>query len=440
MIAFLESCDKNRLKPGDRVEGKFGPLVPNPKAEPGKKTRRIRSNATGTVVKAANAKLWKVKVDQTGEFINVRSCAMKVIDNAVGLPVDEVVKKVNNVYAKLHYFIKYLVLICYDLTNDNYVLQNDIFMQELPERLLKNPSIVVTDKSSEAQMDPKQTNYASSPSVLDHLLVEEDVSPDNEELFAPDPETVPYLTAALLAEEKANDHFCKATEEKETTEDEGVENKHQERYRLAWKKIKQLTGTEIKVGKSNDEISWKVVVSCELDKIGHERTKRADLKNHFRIMGDLGEAMENFWSGDMWAKLENMNNAIEKQINKPRRVLCQRTIKLLSKSDLLTFIALIIGAANQSANGRNLWGKDINQTLSSSTDYSEYMNRTRFFEIKSVIHFMMEDESVKHVDDWWKVRNFVDGFNKRRVDELYTGIVMVLDESMSAMVPRYVPN
>ena len=150
--------------------------------------------------------------------------------------------------------------------------------------------------------------------------------------------------------------------------------------------------------------------------------------------------MENFWSGDMWAQLENMNNAIEKQINKPRRVLCQRTIKLLSKSGLLTFIALIIGAANQSANGRNLWGKDINQTLSSSTDYSEYMNRTRFFEIKSVIHFMMEDESVKHVDDWWKVRSFVDGFNKRRVDELYTGIVMVLDESMSAMVPRYVPN
>ena len=125
---------------------------------------------------------------------------------------------------RTYIFDKYLLLICYDLTNDNYVLQNDIFMQELPERLLKNPSIVVTDKSSEAQMDPKQTNYASSPSVLDHLLVEEDVSPDNEELFAPDPETVPYLTAALLAEEKANDHFCKATEEKETTEDEGVEN------------------------------------------------------------------------------------------------------------------------------------------------------------------------------------------------------------------------
>ena len=28
-------------------------------------------------------------------------------------------------------------------------------------------------------------------------------------------------------------------------------------------------------------------------------------------MGDLGEAMENFWSGDMWAQLENMNNEIK---------------------------------------------------------------------------------------------------------------------------------
>ena len=37
IIAFLESCDKSRLKPGDCVEGKFGPLVPNPSAKPGKK-------------------------------------------------------------------------------------------------------------------------------------------------------------------------------------------------------------------------------------------------------------------------------------------------------------------------------------------------------------------------------------------------------------------
>ena len=54
--------------------------------------------------------------------------------------------------------------------------------------------------------------------------------PNDEEQFTPDPETVPYLTADLLAEEKANGHFCKPSENKETAEDKEVENKHQECY------------------------------------------------------------------------------------------------------------------------------------------------------------------------------------------------------------------
>ena len=40
-------------------------------------------------------KLWKVKVDQTCKHINVCSCEMKIIDDAVGVPVEEVAEKVN---------------------------------------------------------------------------------------------------------------------------------------------------------------------------------------------------------------------------------------------------------------------------------------------------------------------------------------------------------
>ena len=46
---------------------------------------------------------------------------------------------------------------------------------------------------------------------------------------------------------------------------------------------------------------------------------------------------------------------------------------------------------------------------------------------------------MQSVHEWWKVRGFVDGFNKRRAEELNTSIVYVLDESMSSMIPRYVP-
>ena len=109
----------------------------------------------------------------------------------------------------------------------------------------------MTDKLSEAQMDPKQKDCVSSPSILDHLLVKEDVCPNDEEQFASDPDTIPYHTAALLGEEKANDHFCKPPQNKKMSEGKQVENKHQECYQLAWTKIKELTKTEVKLGKSN---------------------------------------------------------------------------------------------------------------------------------------------------------------------------------------------
>ena len=53
---------------------------------------------------------------------------------------------------------------------------------------------------------------------------------------------------------------------------------------------------------------------------------------------------------------------------------------------------------------------------------------------------MMKDQSeeVKKIDDWWRVRDFVDGFNQRRVDMLNLSLCFALDESMSPMMPRYV--
>ena len=39
-------------------------------------------------------------------------------------------------------------------------------------------------------------------------------------------------------------------------------------------------------------------------------------------------------------------------------------------------------------------------------------------------------------DDWWQVRGFVDSYNKNRAKILYSSLIMVLDESMSAFRPR----
>ena len=67
-------------------------------------------------------------------------------------------------------------------------------------------------------------------------------------------------------------------------------------------------------------------------------------------------------------------------------------------------------------------------TLLTYTDYSRFMNCTCFHKIKAVVHFMMEGKSVQADDEWWKVLGFIEGFNKRRVEELNASIAYVLNE------------
>ena len=98
MEELFEFVSKGKkIKAGIRVEGKFGPLVANPEAEPGKKSRRILSNATGTVLEAIDAKKWLVKRDQDLEVISVCTCIIRIIYNAVGVPTDEVENEVSNI-------------------------------------------------------------------------------------------------------------------------------------------------------------------------------------------------------------------------------------------------------------------------------------------------------------------------------------------------------
>ena len=106
-------------------------------------------------------------------------------------------------------------------------------------------------------------------------------------------------------------------------------------------------------------------MSCELDKIGDEKIKHASLNNCFKLIGDLADSIINFWSGNLWEQLEAVNETIEERINRPRRVVHNRVMKLITCAELLTFIAMIIRATNESVRGRNLWGSDNRLTLSS---------------------------------------------------------------------------
>ena len=54
LFEFFSS--KKMIEAGQRVLGKFGPLISNLEATLGKKSRCVWSNATGTVIRAVGAK------------------------------------------------------------------------------------------------------------------------------------------------------------------------------------------------------------------------------------------------------------------------------------------------------------------------------------------------------------------------------------------------
>ena len=85
-------------------------------------------------------------------------------------------------------------------------------------------------------------------------MTKEEQGPNNEEQFAPDPDTVPFLTKKLLKAEKETDVFVDAEVPAEEKEKESVELRHETGYKQAWKTIKELTGTEVLAGKRNEKI------------------------------------------------------------------------------------------------------------------------------------------------------------------------------------------
>ena len=125
--------------------------------------------------------------------------------------------------------------------------------------------------------------------------------------------------------------------------------------------------------------------------------------------------------------------------NKDRREKYQSEITDITKSELVTFIALMIEASINKLQGIKLWndGKERRKGLAPRIDFSRYMKFWRFSKLKRIIPYMMVDKSLKEEDDeWWRFKGRVGSFNKVRKDVLLTSHVRVFDESMSPYVPR----
>ena len=139
-------------------------------------------------------------------------------------------------------------------------------------------------------------------------------------------------------------------------------------------------------------------------------------------------------------------NEIIAEDNLKRKEKLQRPIRLATKSELIKFIALMIGASAFAHQGVKLWmnekdierGKKRRSTLSHHVDFGQYLKLWRFKELKHYVFHVMKDESIKEEQDWWMFKKYVDKFNERRKSVILSSHVKVFDESMSAYIPRWV--
>ena len=79
-------------------------------------------------------------------------------------------------------------------------------------------------------------------------------------------------------------------------------------------------------------------------------------------------------------------------------------IKKVTMAEFKIFHGLLIGATTYGMKGIELWanksgGQKSKQTLPETVDYGKYMKGWRFKEIKQYIPEVIEDESMKVVDD-----------------------------------------
>ena len=112
----------------------------------------------------------------------------------------------------------------------------------------------------------------------------------------------------------------------------------------------------------------------------------------------------------------------------------------MTKSEYIIFLALLIEAYINKMQGIKLWldGRANNRGgLAPKVDFTDYMKRWRFWEIKMLVPFTSEDRHrEKNGDVWWRFSGRIDNFNRIRKEVMLVSSIRVFDESMSPYMPR----
>ena len=205
------------------------------------------------------------------------------------------------------------------------------------------------------------------------------------------------------------------------------------------------------VGKGSAKTTWLVVddikevdVPVSVNYFKHTGIKGFDFSEK-TVKGHDGKTnrinflhlLQHLWPGDWWEQLAYLNSIIQEKENSDVSP-TKKVLKRISEHEFWRFFGLLLAARLEGRTG-TLWDTDRNRETTGilkKVDYTPYMNRGRFTEIRQYMKFVFADKSLSGTDDWWQIMAGINGFNENRRRVVQAPNIKVLDETMSAWRPQ----
>ena len=161
----------------------------------------------------------------------------------------------------------------------------------------------------------------------------------------------------------------------------------------------------------------------------------------------FGALLKKLWPGDVLVQLDNMNDWIQTENKKMeeavingKRVKANKK-KEISQHEFWRFIGVMIASSSLGKGGLNLYedeSKRPHRQFSKCTNLGptgdDIIAQYRLKDLRSAFSFAFDKK--ESTSDWARIELLVDGINKNQKKNIASSVFKVLDESMSAWVPR----
>ena len=197
------------------------------------------------------------------------------------------------------------------------------------------------------------------------------------------------------------------------------------------------------------EIKW--IVKFDMEEISRQSDDRHLETMKFEEARSWDNVYSPYFFFEKFISEEEMSRMVDR-FNHHQRMLasrckrlgsCRNYTTIIDLYDLKKFMGLLIAAACCVDSGRNLWSPDDTRyegyNFLKNPNFGEVMSLSKFNKIRAYFTYCFADHEKNGIDPWWYILEGLRNFNHSRKLLLRYSPTLVIDESMSAWVPKTTP-